>query len=189
MTEVIKQPNHRWLRFSLRTFLIVITILTVCFGWWVYRAERQRAAVRWVKENGGTVYYDFEFDSEGVFAQNRQSPVPEWLLNILDVNYFSNVVYLNISGPQVTDLTPLADLTNLNTLAFIRTPISDLKPSTGITNLVWSSLQDNANQVSDLTPLAGLTNLKGLYLFLTQVSDEEIVRLQQALPNCDIVEY
>ena len=76
MTEQTKQPKpkRRWLRFSLRTFLIVVTILCVWFGF-AYRVERQREAVRWVKENGGTAYYAHEYtDGFRVIPRQFQDP-------------------------------------------------------------------------------------------------------------------
>ena len=46
---------------------------------------------------------------------------------------------------------------------------------------------DLANtQISDLTPLANLKSLKWLHLDDTQSSEEQITKLQQALPNCAI---
>ena len=41
--------------------------------------------------------------------------------------------------------------------------------------------------VSDLTPLANLKSLQVLDLKNTQVSKEQITKLQQALPNCEIL--
>ncbi len=41
-------------------------------------------------------------------------------------------------------------------------------------------------QVSDLTPLANLNSLEWLDLSGTQVSEEQVIKLQQTLPNCKI---
>ncbi len=94
MIEEGKQPKYRrrWLRFSLRTFLIVLTILCVWLGWYLHRVEQQRAAVRWVRENGGAVRYDYEFDSDDKFIDASQPPVPKWLVDMLGVDYFVSVV-------------------------------------------------------------------------------------------------
>ncbi len=208
MSEVTKKPKRRWLRFSLRSFLIVVIFLSAWIGWNMYRVERQRDAVRWVRMNGGVAYYDYQIDSEGYFLHDDQPPVPNWLLNILDVNYFSSVVEVNNSDAgQITDLTPLADLENLERLHLSGTQVSDLTPLTGLTNL--ESLILRGTQVSDLQPLAGLKklnwlllerthvsslkplsdlkNLKQLWLFNdSQVDQKEIEELQQALPKCDI---
>ena len=60
------------------------------------------------------------------------------------------------------DLSPLAELENLETLH--------------LTNA----------EVNDLSPLAEVKNLKALHLRKTQVSDEQVQELRQALPNCEI---
>ena len=57
--------RRRWLSFSLRTLLVVITIFCVALGYWVHRANRQKAVVKWVEDNGGYVHYEFELDEKG----------------------------------------------------------------------------------------------------------------------------
>jgi len=192
MTVEVKKPKRRWLRFSLRTFLIVLTIFCVWLGWYLYRVEQQRNAVKWVEENGGEVRYDYQFDSKGVRLGNSQPSVPKWLLNILDVNYFSSIVSVEISDAsqitnltpiacltnlerlylddaQVTDLQPLAGLTSLEILFLETTPVNDLTPFAGLTNLKWLGFGNS--QVSDLTPLASLKNLSNLWLLETKAGD------------------
>ena len=162
MTQETNKPKRRWLRFSLRTFLIVLTIFCVWLGWYLYRVEQQREAVKWVKENGGWVRYYYEYDSNERLVSESQPPVPKWLHDILDENYFSSVVYVYLGDTKISDVKPLAGLTNLEELYLHITRVSDLKP------------------------LSGFTNLEVLGLENTNVSDEEIEKLKQALPNCKI---
>jgi len=56
--------KRRWLRYSLRTFLVVLTVFCVWLGALVYRVNKQREAVQWVKDHGGEVYYEFEVEYE-----------------------------------------------------------------------------------------------------------------------------
>ena len=42
-------------------------------------------------------------------------------------------------------------------------------------------------EFSDLSPLAKLTKLNKLDLRDTPVNDEEVAKLQKALPNCEII--
>ena len=92
---------------------------------------------------------------------------------------------------NISDLSPLKDLKNLEYLTFFETLVSDLSPVTGLINLrsihAWdhsiSDLSPLANltkleyldfcggNISDLTPLAGLTGLKELYLANEKVSE------------------
>ncbi|MBI2855954.1 MAG: leucine-rich repeat domain-containing protein [Chloroflexi bacterium] len=76
---------------------------------------------------------------------------------------------LHFWNNQVSDLTPLAGLTNLQDLFFGDNQITDLAPLAGLTNLTWLDLR--FNQIGDLLPLAGLTSLQTLVLFDNQVTD------------------
>lgn len=76
---------------------------------------------------------------------------------------------LDLTGQEVTDLTPLADLAKLEHLWLGETQVSDLAPLANLTNLQELTLR--RTQVSDLTPLAKLAKLEALWLKDTQVSD------------------
>ena len=140
-TEIIhvmsdpKTRHHRYRQFSLRTFLLVLTLVCVWFGWQVNRGNRQRKAVAWVEQMGGFVSYDYEVDDEGNAIADTKPTSPEWLRD-----FYDQVVVVDLSG----------------------------------------------SQVSDLTPLANLKSLQELYLWHTQFSEEQITKLQKALPNCEI---
>ena len=152
-----KTRHRRYRQFSLRTFLVVLTIVCVWFGWQVNRANQQRKAVAWVLEMEGFVKYDYEVDEEGRYILDAKQTSPEWLLD-----FYNQVVEVYFIDTQVSDLTPLANLKNLNVLYLSRTP------------------------VHDLTPLANLKSLQWLDLDNTQASKEQITTLQQALPNCTV---
>ncbi len=64
MPDPQQQPKRkrRWLTYSLRTFFLIVTVACFAFGYWAHLAAKQKAAVEWVKANGGTVAYDFEVD-------------------------------------------------------------------------------------------------------------------------------
>ena len=62
--------------------------------------------------------------------------------------------------------------------------ITDITPLAGLTNLAWLYL--NENNISDLTPLAGLTNLTDLYLNENNISASQKAILEEALPNTHI---
>src|SRR5262245_19997517 len=62
--------KRRWLRFSLRTMLLLITALCIWLGYQVNAARRQREALAAIARAGGTVYFD------------RRTP-PDWLHQFL----------------------------------------------------------------------------------------------------------
>lgn len=114
--------------------------------------------------------------------------------------------FLMLDRTQVCDLRPLATLTKLYKLHLGGTPVSDLSPLTELTSLGELYIQEmkvknlsplaklhsltrldfSDTQVSDLSPLSGLTNLQVLFLRNTPVSNEQVTKLQKALPNCKI---
>jgi len=173
--------RRRWLSYSLRTLLVVMTIFCVALGYWVHRAKRQEAVVEWVEDNGGRVNYDFEFGEKDEFIDDPQPPGPKWVQAFLGNDYLATVVYvvLNQEGDscppdprrsELKDVIPLAKLEQLKYLYLNSTQVSDLTPLAGLTSLEWLDLQNT--QVSVLTPLARLTRLEVLYLSDNkQVSD------------------
>ena len=103
-----------------------------------------------------------------------------------------NLRILAIGGAQVTDITPLANLTSLTELRIGNAPqIIDFTPISGLANLTQLTIADTQisnltaisslnnltelrlwnNQISDLRPLGGLTNLSSLNLNDNQISD------------------
>ena len=74
----------------------------------------------------------------------------------------TNLTQLYLGGNKISDIKPLAGLTNLTQLSLSGNQISDIKPLAGLTNLTKVDLTEN--QISDIKPLSGLTNLIVLYL-------------------------
>ncbi len=62
--------------------------------------------------------------------------------------------------------------------------VSDLTPLANMTNL--KGLYLYGTNVSDITPLANLTNLKGLYLYGTKVSKEHADAFRKLMPKCKV---
>ncbi len=70
---------------------------------------------------------------------------------------------------QVSDLTPLSQMTGLQSLDLDNNQVSDLSPLSQMTGLQYLDLR--SNQASDLTPLSQMTGLQGLYFRSNQVSN------------------
>jgi len=81
----------------------------------------------------------------------------------------TDVRELYLDGVAAADLTPLAGLAGLQTLWLNRTAVADLTPLASLTGLRTLCL--NTTKVADLTPLAGLAGLQRLYLQNTRVAD------------------
>ena len=92
------------------------------------------------------------------------------------LRYMTNLTELSIAntimwayGTHLTDISPLAGLTNLRSLDLNGNRIECIAPLAGLTNLV--NLSIGGNLFTDLAPLAGLTNLEHLSIGWSQVSD------------------
>ena len=79
------------------------------------------------------------------------------------------LIGLSLRGHEISDLSPLADLTNLTTLNLEGNEISDLSPLTGMTKLTELWLWNN--KIHDLSPLAGMTKLTCLDLWNNEIND------------------
>jgi hypothetical protein len=89
---------RQWLRFSLRTFLVFVTLVCIWAAWYVNGARRQKAAAEAVRQYGGWVYYDFEFDDDPQRPTRvtDESPWPSWLVETFGIDMFHNVVEVNL---------------------------------------------------------------------------------------------
>jgi internalin A len=76
---------------------------------------------------------------------------------------------LYLASKKISDLDPLASLTNLETLQLHNNQIVDINPLAGLTNL--KILYLSINKIVKIDPLASLTNLKDLALYNNQIID------------------
>ncbi len=99
-----KTRHRRYWQFSLRTFLVVLTLVCVWFGWQVNQANRQRKAVAWVLEMGGSVQYDYEVDDFGNTIADAKPTSPEWLRDFYDQVVRVHLENMPVSEEQITKL-------------------------------------------------------------------------------------
>jgi hypothetical protein len=192
IAELVKKPR-RWFSFSLRTLLIVVTLVGCGMGWVgmkVQEARRQQAAVRAIEDLGGEVQYDYEFDSKGGALPNPALPGPAWLHFLLGDDFFRDAHDVLLLGPQVTDtsLEHLRWLTKLQSLCLNVAHVTDagLERLKGLTQLRGLDLRHTDVTDAGLEQLKSLTQLEELFLNDTEVTDTGVAKLQQALPNCQI---
>ena len=81
----------------------------------------------------------------------------------------TNLTRLYLGDNEISDVSPLSGLTNLTKLELWENEISDVSPLSGLTNLTGLDL--GGNEISDVSPLSGLTNLTGLDLWNNEISD------------------
>ncbi len=189
-------------RISLRTTVFVIGVLCVLLGWTVHNAHKQRRVVGWVEGMGGVVVYDYQAVFEPTIRGTL--PGPDWLCELIGIDFFATVVAVGLDDTQVTEVLKLEDLTELAVLGLPNTKVSDLVSLSRLTSV--SNLDLTGTQVTDVTPLANLTKLQYLLLRGTQVTDlspleelrelkmldvrdtnvtdKEVAKFQLAFPDC-----
>lgn len=189
MNQVAKQPKpkHQWLRFNLRTFLVVATILSVCIGSYLHRVDQQRKGVAWVLRNGGEVHYFYAYIENNKY---NAEPVPEWLLKIVDIHHFLSVEQVILYDSRTSDLAPLTQIKNLRSLVLCKTETSDFSPLARLSRLetlvVWILNEKKSNRLESLESLARLQRLTELRIHDPWFNREEITTLREALPNCKV---
>ena len=130
-TDVPAKPRRRWLRFSLRTFFIVITLLCIWLGFKVNAAHRQHEAVEAILRVGGEVTFDYQLVSvpnspdEFTTNLNASPPGPAWLRNLIGDEYFREVVEITIEDRAIaeSDFAQLAKVPYLRRIGLGSTPI------------------------------------------------------------------
>lgn len=89
--------RRRWLQFSLRTFLVVISLAAVGMGIWVHRVRNQQRAVEALTALGARIVYEHQWPAwaglPGAAPFNQaEPPGPAWLRRWLGDAYFVKVV-------------------------------------------------------------------------------------------------
>jgi hypothetical protein len=100
-TEKTAKPRRRWLRFSLRTLLIVVTVLSVPLGWIGWRLEqvrREQATITSIEKMGGTVL--FRSDPVTIKRSWWEELTDKWFGERL----FWSLKEFNLGGTQVSVL-------------------------------------------------------------------------------------
>jgi hypothetical protein len=123
--------KRRWFQFSLRTLLIVVTLLALPLCWLglkVDEARQQQTAVVAIRKLGGFVAYDYQFDSQGHDLPGATLPGPAWLHSLLGDDFFRNVYGVILLDPSVkdADLEQLKALTQLRYVSVFGTNVTDV---------------------------------------------------------------
>jgi hypothetical protein len=145
--------KRRPLSLSLRTLIVVISVLCVVFAVVANRANRQRRAVARLQEVNAVARYDYEERA------NSPRPTLPWLRKLLGIDYFDTATLVFFMGDKAhgEDLEILSDL-----------------PHVVYLNLEQSNLPGDA-----LVRIEKLSNLKSIGLGGTNGTDSALEHLSR----------
>lgn len=187
--------SRRWCQFSVRTLLLIVTLIGCGLGWLSMRireARSREAAVAEIRGLGGYIVYEDELDAQGNYLPCAAPELsgPAWLNALLGSEHFRNVNAIFLSGKPLNDdnLRQLATLTELRILWLDGTEISDagLAHLGSLQRLAGLRLSESRISDAGLDQLRGLAQLKWLAVQHTQVTTAGVAKLQASLPECVI---
>ena len=152
-------PRRRWLRFSLRTMMLLVAVVAVPLAGKFNRVRNQRAVVAEVADLNGQVIYDYQLGFKEPARQTVEPPGPRWLRELLGDDFFATVARIDIEDVPVTGAT----------LALIAT----------LPDLQQLGLTSNQINVTGLRHLAKLNKLEGLGLQSTSITDSSLAHLAE----------
>ena len=89
--------------------------------------------------------------------------------NISPLAGLTNLTFLDLTGNSVSNIAPIASLTKLTYLDLDGNILSDISAVTGLTNLTFLDIW--GTPISDISPVVGLTNLTVVGLGYNSISD------------------
>ena len=92
----------------------------------------------------------------------------------------------SVNSNDISNLSPLSNLTNLRLLDLASNSISDISALSNLTNLTWLTLWNNS--ISDISALSNLTNLERLFLRGNSISDISPLVANTGLGSGDTVD-
>src|SRR5687768_6661225 len=119
MTDLKKTRRQRSIRrlfqFSVKSVLVLMTLLCIGLGTWTYRSQRQLFAVEAITNAGGEFCYSYQArpSSSGIgktYSFQVEPAAPGWLRNLIGDHYFITPLKLVIRKQREIDPNCLAHL-------------------------------------------------------------------------------
>jgi hypothetical protein len=178
--ERVSRPWRRYLRFSVRTFIVVVLVVGGWLGWIARTARIQREEVAAITRGGGMVEYDYGFTCDKLLLPEQPGALDR-LFNAIGVDYFSNatVVYIGMlcTEEKMSHVTKLTALSSLS-LRITSPANGALAHLNGLTKLSELDLGFATICDADLAHLEGLVDLSKLDLGVTDVTDAGLIHLK-----------
>lgn len=186
----------RRFRFSLKTLLLVLTVVAVYLGLEANRVAKQREAMAIIEPTGVRALYDYQYEllqtDPKKFSrtfQTMEPPCPKWLHDLVGPDYFRTVV--QVGGILTFDddfhfgdeelQQVVARLPHLRRLWLHDLQLTDagLRDLSSLKNLEALSLDESEIGDEGMQIVGQCTRLKNLQLCGTNVTDAGLLLLQQ----------
>jgi hypothetical protein len=179
MIHLLNKPNRRWIRFSLRSLLLLVVVIAVPLAWRFNRVRSQRLVIAEIEKLDAEFMFDYEYR-----FPKSQPPGPIWLTRLFGDDFFADVAYVQLLDDRVTDetLRQIARLSNLNSLYM---PNSDRVTDQGLaflgdmTTLETLTVAFPLATDDGLVHLQRLSNLADLNITTSNITDAGLVHLSQ----------
>lgn len=183
------REGARWYQLSLRTLLLLFTLVAICvspFGRAAVKGRIQERVVRELRMNGAAVSYSADRSPimEMLFGKDAVQQVTAITWNgDVPIRVGRSATYLN--GPPVTDaeVEKLLLFTEIESLGLAGSRLTDLNFLAGFSKLEHLDLRGVS---ADVAPLKNLKGLKSLDLRGAAVNPDTIEQLRADLPECEI---
>src|SRR5688572_774909 len=150
-------PTVRRFQFRLSALLLLMSGLGLWLGWQVSELHQKQQAVSVIEAVGGTVTYDYQWNTDHSWNPDAVPPGPAWLRQMLGDNYQANVVEIQLfAGSRQRPL---------------RFTDADAKHLGVLHELKWLVLQDTNLTDQGLLHLRSLTKLERLDIEGTHVTE------------------
>jgi Leucine Rich repeat len=209
MTSMDQPPanRRRWLRFSLRTLLVVMTVLCVWLGFKVNAARRQKEAVEAIIKAGGTVTFGYQCvpvrgNPDALALDPNALPnAPAWLRTCLGDDFFRTADEVILNGRAISD-EDLAQTMNLPGIWYLfLTDVKVVRVDSDNQRLIQDADLVGLGQLGELRRLAlgkadingfglaslvNLKHLKSLNVVNTHVDDSGMEYIGRIVPLADL---
>lgn len=176
--------KRRCFQISLRTLLLLMTVVCAVFGWVglkVHEGKQRQRAARKILEDEGQIGYDYQ-RVDGKWNPTLPPPGPEILRRFLGDDFFANVVFVSMEARSDDDLAILAVLPELDDLTVINFDAN--VTGSGLVHLrnarQLRRLDMSVTKMTDegMSHIESMTRLKVLNLSNTRISDEGLRHLK-----------
>ena len=182
------KPARRWLRFSLRSMLLLVLVIAIPLGWKVNRSRNQRIVVAELRKLNARIIYDYQIVN-GIYVPNLPQPGPKWLTDLLGKEYFIEVYHVAVDGPQVNDKTIvlISKLPGVVSVALVGRTSGAGITDDGMAHLAEMANLENLALRSNRITGTGLMHLRWLRRLKTLVSSGRIT--DEALEQISKLEH